>query len=106
MRSEGSSFHGQLPAKEQSIAQQVWKACLSRIFGLLDIQETGSLTSQSVDLSKLDYQLLQIIAPILVEMEEKGQSMTFEEFQQAVTSYCLKHNFVENLLGSMLSKNL
>jgi len=45
--------------------------CLKRIFKMLDITHSGKLSSQSVDLSKLDYQMLQIIAPILVEMEEK-----------------------------------
>ncbi|CAD8099096.1 unnamed protein product [Paramecium primaurelia] len=97
-----NSFVLNLPCADQSVVQQVWRASLKRLFNILDKEQKGELSTDQVDLSQMSYEMLQIVAPVLLIMEERGGTFRFDNFAKEVTNYCVKHNFVENLFSLLL----
>ncbi|CAD8170459.1 unnamed protein product [Paramecium octaurelia] len=100
--SNNNSYVLNLPCADQSVVQQVWRASLMKLFNMLDKEQKGELNTEQVDLSQMSYEMLQIVAPVLIIMEERGGTFRFEMFAREVTNYCVKHNFVENLFSLLL----
>ncbi|CAD8090503.1 unnamed protein product [Paramecium sonneborni] len=97
-----NSYVLNLPCADQGIVQQVWRATLKKLFNMLDKEQKGELSTEQVDLSQMSYEMLQIVAPVLLIMEERGGSFRFDIFAKEVTNYCVKHNFIENLFSLLL----
>ncbi|CAD8093733.1 unnamed protein product [Paramecium primaurelia] len=97
-----NSYVLNLPCADQSVVQQVWRASLKKLFNMLDKEQKGELNTEQVDLSQMSYEMLQIVAPVLLIMEERGGTFKFEMFAKEVTNYCVNHNFVENLFSLLL----
>ncbi|CAD8070934.1 unnamed protein product [Paramecium sonneborni] len=97
-----NSYVLNLPCADQGIVQQVWRASLKKLFNMLDKEQKGELNTEQVDLSQMSYEMLQIVAPVLLIMEERGGTFKFDIFAKEVTNYCVKHNFVENLFSLLL----
>ncbi|CAD8109477.1 unnamed protein product [Paramecium sonneborni] len=91
----------QLSITQKTDQKYVWRTILRKLFSILDQEQKGYLVTEQVDLSQLSYELLQIVTPVLLIMEEKGGIFTFEMFSQEITTYCVKWNlidFLHNLL--------
>ena len=53
------------------------------IFRMFDSDGDGIISSTKIDISSVDTIVLEAFAPLLCEMEELNQSLTFEEFLDA-----------------------
>jgi len=50
---------------------------------MLDSDGDGQISAYRIDISSLDPELLQVLSPLFIEMEEMGMSLNLEEFQDA-----------------------
>ncbi|CAD8204771.1 unnamed protein product [Paramecium octaurelia] len=96
-----NSYILNLPCADQSVVQQFWRASLRKLFNMLDKEQKGELNTEQVDLSQMSYEMLQIVTPVLLIMEER-RTFKFDSFAKEVTNYCVQHNFVENLFSLLL----
>lgn len=55
----------------------------SYIFGRLDADGDGYISSQRIDIGQLDAGLLGVMQPLLSELEETGHTLNVEEFIDA-----------------------
>lgn len=56
------------------------KTSLTEIFQLLDSQGTGKISADNIDLDRIDGEILLIIKPLLVEMENYDEDLDRDEF--------------------------
>lgn len=57
----------------------------SKIFDKLDSDHDGQISAYRIDISSLEPDLLQVLTPLFVEMEELGMNLDREEFIDAAT---------------------
>ena len=55
-----------------------------RIFEWLDSDRDGEISAEKIDISPLSADLLEVLSPLFVEMEELSQALDAEEFIDAV----------------------
>ena len=56
----------------------------SKIFEWLDSDRDGEISAEKIDISPLSADLLEVLSPLFVEMEELSQALDAEEFIDAV----------------------
>ena len=66
------------------IAKEMRMRRISWLFAELDSDQDGVINATNIEISGIDGSLLNIIKPILFEMEEMGEELTLGEFRQAV----------------------
>lgn len=56
----------------------------AQIFGLLDSDRDGQISSMAIDISRVNTELLEVLSPLLIELEEINESLNLEDFQAAM----------------------
>ena len=64
------------------VAQQKARQ-FEEIFNQLDSDRDGQISAFRIDISTLEPELLQVLSPLFIEMEELGISLNLEEFTDA-----------------------
>lgn len=70
---------------------------LQEIFGLLDSDNDGVISSAKIELLRLDPRILGIIQEILIEMDEKSEILRFGDFMAKIEKFRLEvrlHEFL------------
>ena len=68
---------------------------LERIFQLLDDDDDGIITSSKICINNLPANILKIISPLLIEMEDMQLELSFEDFYKAADKlYSVNHFFL------------
>jgi len=68
---------------------------LRSIFGLLDSDEDGKISAEKCEISQIHPLVLEIIQEVLFEMETKGKTMDFEEFNENVRGFGLEEKILK-----------
>ena len=71
--------------KSQSIVEKKLVQKLKQIFGLLDGDKDGSITSEQINSEHLPPEILAIFKPLLAEMESFDESLNQSEFVESST---------------------
>lgn len=66
------------------ICEQNEENKLLEIFQLLDSDGDGYISAQNIAVATVDADILQLISPVLYEMEDFSFTLTFGEFKEAV----------------------
>ena len=66
------------------IMQKKKQDAFCRIFEWLDSDRDGEISAEKIDISPLSADLLEVLSPLFVEMEELSQALDAEEFIDAV----------------------
>ena len=66
---------------------------LENLFKILDSDHDGLISSSRIDISKVSSEILKILAPMLIEMEEAELQLDATEFQVAVRRLMKVFNF-------------
>ena len=69
--------------KSHALIENIKKKKLQEIFTALDSDGDGLISSTKIDISAIETGTLEMLAPLLCEMEELGQSLTFNRFLDA-----------------------
>lgn len=74
--------------KSISMTNRIMDTLLNRkieeLFEILDSDNDGIISSNRINIKEIDGNKLKILAPLLIEMEDAGISLTFEDFKEAV----------------------
>eukprot|EP00828_Plagiopyla_frontata_P024140 TRINITY_DN30821_c0_g1_i1.p2 TRINITY_DN30821_c0_g1~~TRINITY_DN30821_c0_g1_i1.p2 ORF type:complete len:193 (-),score=29.12 TRINITY_DN30821_c0_g1_i1:34-612(-) len=57
---------------------------MKQIFEQFDSDGDGQISSKNIDISQIPNQILELLTPLLYELDEISESLNFEEFLQAV----------------------
>jgi hypothetical protein len=60
------------------------KIKFNEIFSALDSNNDGEIDSKNIDIKAIQIEILQLITPLLIEMEQFNQSLIREEFFEAM----------------------
>lgn len=81
------------------IIDTIIKRKAEEIFEILDGDKDGVISSQRIDISRIDGDKLKILAPMLIEMEQMQIVLNMEEFSEAFKKLMREINVIEkNLL--------
>ena len=69
--------------KSHLLIENIKKKKLQEIFLALDSDGDGLISSTKIDISAIETGVLEMLAPLLCEMEELHQSLTFDRFLDA-----------------------
>jgi len=64
----------------QAIVENMMRRRLEDIFRKLDSDGDGYISSAKIDISPVGTEVLETLAPLLCEMEERNQTLDFEAF--------------------------
>ena len=67
----------------KKIVEQRKFAAFSQIFDWLDSDKDGHISADKIDISPLSADLLEVLSPLFMEMEELSQALDAEEFIDA-----------------------
>ena len=57
----------------------------TQIFGLLDSDNDGLISAMAIDISRVNTELLEVLSPLLIELEEINEALSLEDFQAAMS---------------------
>jgi hypothetical protein len=57
----------------------------TQIFGLLDSDQDGLISAMAIDISRVNTELLEVLSPLLIELEEINEALSLEDFQAAMS---------------------
>ena len=77
--------HNFSKSKTNKIVEKQKSMNFSKIFDKLDSDNDGQISAYRIDISSLEPDLLQVLTPLFVEMEELGMNLDREEFIDAAT---------------------
>jgi hypothetical protein len=66
-----------------AIVERQKLANFEAIFAQLDSDHDGKISAYRIDITSLEAELLQVLSPLFVEMEEMGMTLNLEEFIDA-----------------------
>jgi len=81
LKKQSSTMHSR--SRTNRIVERQKQQTFSKIFELLDSDGDGQISAYKIDISALDADLLQILTPLFVEMEELGETLDRDEFIDA-----------------------
>lgn len=70
--------------QSKQMNQKREEAVLESLFGLLDSDEDGIISSSKIYIDSIPVFQLRMISPVLFELEELNQTLSLEEFKEAV----------------------
>ena len=70
--------------KSNELNQDVLHGKICQIFELLDVQGKGSIEATSIDINTIPIDLLQVLMPLLIELETYDEKLDKGEFVQSV----------------------
>ena len=87
--------------KSDKILLKSHKAKLAKIFEMLDSDYDGYISAQKVDLSQLSNEILDILTPLLLKIEEHSLNIDFDQFVDIVLEFSQHLSITEKniLLG-------
>lgn len=71
-------------ASTKKIVEKKKFEAFSRIFDWLDSDKDGHISADKIDISPLSADLLEVLSPLFMEMEELSQALDADEFIDAV----------------------
>ena len=71
-------------SSSQKIMEKKKFQAFSQIFTWLDSDKDGHISADKIDISLLSADLLEVLSPLFMEMEELSQALDSEEFIDAV----------------------
>ncbi|EAR99752.2 hypothetical protein TTHERM_00666280 (macronuclear) [Tetrahymena thermophila SB210] len=74
----------QINDNSKKIVQQLEDTRLREIFNLLDDDQDGQIDSKNINITSISPKVLELISPVLYEMEDYHFQLNYEEFSQAI----------------------
>ena len=80
------------------ILHKVQKAKLSELFEQLDNDYDGYISAQKIDISKLSNELLDVLTPLLLKIEEHALKLNFDQFVEIVFEFAKRLSLPDRTL--------
>lgn len=80
------------------ILEKVQKAKLSELFEQLDNDYDGYISAQKIDISKLPNELLDVLTPLLLKIEEHALKLNFDQFVEIVLEFAKRLSLPDKTL--------
>ena len=81
--------------KSEEIVQQMYLKRLAWLFSQLDDNNDGVISANKICISTISEELLEIIKPVLFEMEEMKTELDFKDFKMAIQNLHQELNALE-----------
>lgn len=85
LREEPPPSRPKINESSEAIVQQLHLKRISWLFSELDSDQDGTISSTRIDIASIPPELLNIIKPVLFEMEEMNTELNLQEFRNAIS---------------------